>query len=399
MLLVFMIQIKTTGVQAQAFSLIPDKLIARIAQEANVNRFHKKHDVNTVFKLVLFSHIMHDNVSLRVLEADSSSNMFQAFSNGMLGPDSSIPRSTIAYHLNKVPPFFLENLFEKLVEKYRKILFKGSKNNIKKLDTTYISCSIKLFNPEKSKIPIRSKNVVKATVLHGDLPEQIDYYFDQNLSDEPSFKAAIERYPFKKDDILVFDRGMQSRRSFVEIDNKNIKFITRLTSQASLKVIRKLDIPQEKSGDLRIISDFIALPSTSSRYKYKNEFRVIEAKNAHDDSLVFLTNCFHRTADEICRAYKQRWGIEIFFKFLKSYLNGRHFLARTKTGIINAYYLRLIAAILIAVVMHTDETKSFKLAKIALQKMLSHFCIYAFQFQNAGPRAPPVAKTKSPILI
>ncbi|HXW52973.1 MAG TPA: hypothetical protein VEL47_02580 [Myxococcota bacterium] len=110
-----MLQIKTAGVQAQAFSLIPDKLIARIAQETDVNRFHKKHDVNTVFKLVLFSHIMHESVSLRVLEADSGSSVFKAFSNGMLGRDSRIPRSTIAYHLNKVPPLFLKNLFDELV--------------------------------------------------------------------------------------------------------------------------------------------------------------------------------------------------------------------------------------------------------------------------------------------
>jgi len=190
---------------------------------------------------------------------------------------------------------------------------------------------------------------------------------------------------------------MQSRRSFAEIDDKAIKFITRLTSQASLKVIRKLDIPQEKSGSLRIISDFIALPSTSSRSKYKNEFRVIEAKNEQDGLLVFLTNCFHLTADEICRTYKQRWGIEIFFKFLKSYLNGRHFLSRNKTGIINAYYLRLIAAILVAVVMHTNKSKSFKLAKITLQNLLTHFCLVVLQYQKSSPRAPPVQRTKSPI--
>jgi IS4 transposase len=49
----------------------------------------------------------------------------------------------------------------------------------------------------------------------------------------------------------------------------------------------------------------------------------------------------------IASIYKQRWEIEVFFKFIKQHLNVTHLVSREKNGIEVMLYMTMIAAILI----------------------------------------------------
>ncbi|WP_462318531.1 transposase [Marinilabilia sp.] len=52
---------------------------------------------------------------------------------------------------------------------------------------------------------------------------------------------------------------------------------------------------------------------------------------------------------EIAQIYKQRWDIEVFFRFIKQELYASHFISVSKNGITVMLYMTLIAAMLLQV--------------------------------------------------
>jgi hypothetical protein len=53
------------------------------------------------------------------------------------------------------------------------------------------------------------------------------------------------------------------------------------------------------------------------------------------------------TWDELAAVYRQRWAIEVFFKFLKQNLNYSHLTSRCENGIKVMIYMSLIAALML----------------------------------------------------
>lgn len=78
------------------------------------------------------------------------------------------------------------------------------------------------------------------------------------------------------------------------------------------EVVREISPPK---GD--IIRDVaIRLKGYGSSQEYPEEIRLIEAwvevKNVRV-RMIFMTNNFEWSADSICKIYKSRWSIEVFF--------------------------------------------------------------------------------------
>lgn len=55
------------------------------------------------------------------------------------------------------------------------------------------------------------------------------------------------------------------------------------------------------------------------------------------------------TAKEIAQAYRRRWDIEVFFRFIKQELNVSHLMSLNKNGIQVMMYMTLIVAMLILI--------------------------------------------------
>jgi IS4 transposase len=82
------------------------------------------------------------------------------------------------------------------------------------------------------------------------------------------------------------------------------------------------------------------------------------------EQIYFLTNVEHLTAYEITFIYKQRWDIEVFFKFLKQELNLNHLVSRNENGIKVMIYMTLIVAILLLAYKKLNKLKGYKLVKL-----------------------------------
>ena len=87
--------------------------------------------------------------------------------------------------------------------------------------------------------------------------------------------------------------------------------------------------------------------------KYKEKLRLVKFYDKKEGrEFAFLTNAFHLSALQVANLYKNRWQIELFFKWLKQHLKIKKFWGTTE----NAVRIQISAAItaycLVAIVQH-----------------------------------------------
>ena len=71
-------------------------------------------------------------------------------------------------------------------------------------------------------------------------------------------------------------------------------------------------------------------------------FRFLEVEDTKGDILRLITNRFDLDAEEISEIYCSHWVIELFFKWLKQYVEIKHFYSMSEIAIQNQIYLALI---------------------------------------------------------
>ena len=106
----------------------------------------------------------------------------------------------------------------------------------------------------------------------------------------------------------------------------------------------------DKSSDILCDQD-IMLTGISSSKRYPEQLRRIKFHDSEYDRIfVFLTNNFKIKAQTVALLYKQRWGIELFFKWIKQNLKVQSFWGFSENAVktqiwiaISVYVLVLIA--------------------------------------------------------
>ena len=106
--------------------------------------------------------------------------------------------------------------------------------------------------------------------------------------------------------------------------------------------------------------------------KRTNQFlRLIIAKEKQTGEVFyFLTNNKTLEAKDIAEIYKQRWEIEVFFKFIKQNLNFSHLLSRDSNAIKVIMYMTLITAILLIVYKKINGLEGYKIPKLKFAQEL-----------------------------
>jgi hypothetical protein len=89
---------------------------------------------------------------------------------------------------------------------------------------------------------------------------------------------------------------------------------------------------------------------------------VVESKAEEGKEYWFLTNDFKRSAKEIAQAYRRRWDIEVFFRFLKQELNVTHLVSLNKNGMQVILYMTLIVAMMVLIYKKANNI-GYKTAK------------------------------------
>ena len=168
-----------------------------------------------------------------------------------------------------------------------------------------------------------------------------------NVNDETEGKKiAIEAGA-----TYVFDKGYCNYGWWDSIAEAKARFVTRLKTNAAVQEVAWRTIPAQATN---ILSDrIIEFTHKSNRGGHTNkctrQLRRIEvARERGKGWLVLVTNDLHASATEIAKLYKQRWEIELFFKWIKQHLKIKKFLGESDNAVRIQLMTALIAYLLVA---------------------------------------------------
>src|SRR6185295_3911350 len=69
-----------------------------------------------------------------------------------------------------------------------------------------------------------------------------------------------------------------------------------------------------------------------------------------DKRFVFLTNNFHVSSTTIAAIYKQRWQVELFFKWIKQHLRIKRFIGTSPNSVKTQIWIAVAVYVLIAII-------------------------------------------------
>lgn len=218
------------------------------------------------------------------------------------------------------------------------------KGHVYAFDSTTIPLCLSIFWWAKFR---KKKGGVKAHVLY-DLEAQVPAYFHFSTASVHDSKA-MKYIPYESESYYVFDRGYNAFKELYKIHLHESFFVVRAKKNLQFKCIRwRRRLPKNVLTD-----SIIELTDIITRKKYPERLRLVKYRDENQDrEFVFLTNAFHLTSLEIAELYKNRWQVELFFKWLKQHLKIKKFWGTTENAVRIQISTAIISYCLVAIVQH-----------------------------------------------
>jgi hypothetical protein len=361
----------------QLISLIDRKLIESCVSQTQSDRYCKGFTTKDHLISMLFSSLSQCS-SLREVVAGCL---------GLLGKKEQIglkhlPRKSTLSDANALrTPKVFEKIYLGLLSQYRHFI-SDSRLKIQLHNELFIidSTSISLFkNILKSvgKQPVsgKSKGGIKAHMMINAsemLPELV-WFTSAAASDVP----VLDKVPYKKDAVYVFDKGYIDYLRWEKITQAGSYFVTRLKDNAIYESLQELELTDDVHSAI-LKDELIGLPVRKNgivirRIKFR---RVAFWDEKECRLLVFVTNMLEVKPDQIADIYKQRWQIETLFRNLKQNFPLKYFLGDNENAIVIQIWSALIANLLLRII-NKKITRTW-----AYSNLVSFTRIHLFNFIN-----------------
>lgn len=167
--------------------------------------------------------------------------------------------------------------------------------------------------------------------------------------------TKAQEVPLESGHIYVFDKGYCDYNWWKAIADKGSRFVSRLKSNAAFEEIEARAISGEDTGSIledRVIRLTNVNPGAGRRNLLAGTpLRLVRIKHPKGEARPFwiVSNDLDSPAAQIARWYKDRWSIELLFKWLKQNLKIKKFIGESRNAIMIQIYVALIAYVLLKV--------------------------------------------------
>ena len=160
---------------------------------------------------------------------------------------------------------------------------------------------------------------------------------------------AMDEIPYEVGAFYIFDRGYNDYSRLYTIHRLGATFILRAKNNVKYKRIswiRRLLYNVLSDSKIQFIGPY-------KKDEYPEPLRLIKYWDEENKrEFTFLTNNFELTALDIAELYRQRWQIELFFKWLKQHLKIKHFYGTSFNAVKIQVYVAIITFCLVAILQH-----------------------------------------------
>jgi Transposase DDE domain/Domain of unknown function (DUF4372) len=256
---------------------------------------------------------------------------------------AEVTRSSLARVNEQQPHTLYEALFGRLLARCQSLSPKHRfrfKNKLYSLDASTIDLCLSVF-------PWADFRTTKGAIkLHVGLDH--DGYL-------PSFLTITEgrvheinparTLTLPKGSLVVFDRGYTDYAWYNHLNSQGVYFVTRQRGNACYRVLER-HLPPAGSS---VTSDQTIHLTGVKAACYTGPLRRIGYRDPETGRhYAFLTNNVHLSARTIAAIYKERWQIELFFKWIKQNLNIKTFLGTSRNAVLTQIWIAMCMYLLIA---------------------------------------------------
>jgi len=159
---------------------------------------------------------------------------------------------------------------------------------------------------------------------------------------------AMDMINYERFAYYIFDRAYVDFERLYQITTAMAYFVVRAKSNIKFKRMysRKVD----KSTGL-IYDQIGKIDGFYTSKYYPEKIRLVKFyDNENGRTFLFLTNNFDLAAEEIALLYKQRWQVELFFKWIKQHLKIKSFWGTTENAVRIQVNIAIITYCLVSIV-------------------------------------------------
>jgi len=320
------------------------KLISRHEFESLSKAHHKGRQLRKTSRWSQFVSLCLGQLAGRHSLRDIESNMKAQSSRLYHLGAQPVAKSSLG-RLNEQQPYTMyEALFAQLYARCQQLAPKHRfrfKNKLYSLDASLIDLSLKIF-------PWAHYALGKAAMkLHVGLDHS--GYIPQFAAITEGKVTDIEigrTLQFSPGSIVVFDKGYTDYKWFKALNNKGVFFVTRLRKNAIWRVNERRYV--DKNTGLTC-DQTITLTGIKAQKIGMPKLRRIGYRDPETNQYYeFITNNFKLSANTIAAIYKERWQVELFFKWIKQNLKIKAFIGNSKNAIMTQIWVGLCTCLMLA---------------------------------------------------
>lgn len=315
----------------QLLKPISPKMLEECVKRFNTDYHYERFKTRDHLESMIYAQL-HEVKSLRVLEV--------ALNSQQIGMKTQVHRSTISDANAKRPA----QCFFWIAEQLMSLAPRKKRKEIKKMVRILDSSPIKLKGRGYDEWAKAYKTAHwQGMKLHTEYdltlqcPTQITTSF-ANYNDS----TMGQRWPIVPDTIYVFDKGYCDFNWWWSIHQKQAYFVTRLKKNTAIKMQSSRVAVSETILEDGIFSFKNKHSRGGKKNHYEANLRRIIVRREEKEPLILVTNLLDVQAETIAELYKDRWDIELFFKWIKQNLKLKKFLGKS----LNAVKIQLATAII-----------------------------------------------------
>jgi len=324
---------------AQLLKLVPRHEFESLAKAHHSGRQLRRTNRWSQFVMLVMGQLS-GRRSLRDIESNARAQERRWYHLGA----KPIARSSLARLNAKQPASLFEHLFGRL---YQRCASRAPghgfrfKNKLFSLDASLIDLSLKIFPWAHY---AKGKGAMK---LHLSLDHDGMIPNFAVLSEARCYETRLAHcFHYPAGSIVVFDRGYSDYSWHKQLNDQGIFFVTRQRGNARYEVVERRKLGR---GTGLKCDQVIRLTGKKSDCEALPLLRRVRYRDPESGKVyVFVTNNFHLAATTIAEIYRQRWQIELFFKWIKQNLQIKAFLGTSINAVMTQIWIALCVYLLLA---------------------------------------------------
>ena len=167
---------------------------------------------------------------------------------------------------------------------------------------------------------------------------------------------VLDILPVEAGAFYIMDRGYVDFTRLYAMHQRGAFFVTRTKSNSDARRVYSAKV--EKATGM-VCDQTMALNGRKSARNYPEHLRRVRFKDRETGkTLIFLTNNTTLPAPVIAQLYKNRWQVELFFKWIKQHLRIKKFLGTSENAVKTQVWCAIATYVLIAIVKKELQLES-----------------------------------------